>query len=77
MSRHCTSGRPASIITENWRVKMARFFGGDLLADLAGFALAAAVGLRPSPASIRVTMDLLAAQRRDRRRPSCRRRARR
>ena len=24
--RHCTSGRPASIITENWRVKIARVF---------------------------------------------------
>jgi len=23
ISRHCTSGRPASIITENWRVKTA------------------------------------------------------
>jgi hypothetical protein len=23
ISRHCTSGRPASIITENWRVKIA------------------------------------------------------
>ena len=23
ISRHCTSGKPASIITENWRVKMA------------------------------------------------------
>ena len=26
MSRHCTSGRPASIMTENCRVKTARFF---------------------------------------------------
>jgi hypothetical protein len=26
MSRHCTSGRPASIITENWRVNTARLF---------------------------------------------------
>src|SRR5512140_640160 len=24
ISRHCTSGRPASIMTENWRVKIAR-----------------------------------------------------
>ena len=24
MSRHCTSGRPASIIVANWRVKMTR-----------------------------------------------------
>ena len=24
MSRHCTRGRPASIITENWRVNTAR-----------------------------------------------------
>ncbi len=28
MSRHCTSGNPASIITENCRVKSARFFDG-------------------------------------------------
>src|SRR5262245_7032227 len=26
MSRHCTSGRPAEIMVENWRVKMARSF---------------------------------------------------
>ena len=26
ISRHCTSGRPASIITENWRVKIASSF---------------------------------------------------
>src|SRR5271156_3437841 len=26
ISRHCTSGKPASIITENWRVKMASSF---------------------------------------------------
>ena len=32
MSRHCTSGRPASIMTENWRVNTARFFAGTLLA---------------------------------------------
>src|SRR5688572_6355055 len=32
ISRHCTSGRPASIITENWRVNTARFFAGTLLA---------------------------------------------
>src|SRR6185369_14573537 len=31
MSRHCTSGRPASIITENWRVKTARFFAATFL----------------------------------------------
>ena len=27
ISRHCTSGRPASIMTENWRVKMATSCG--------------------------------------------------
>ena len=32
MSRHCTSGRPASIITENWRVNTAMFFAGTPLA---------------------------------------------
>ncbi len=32
MSRHCTSGRPASIITENWRVNTARFLALTLLA---------------------------------------------
>jgi len=26
ISRHCTSGRPASSMTENWRVKMATRF---------------------------------------------------
>ena len=31
ISRHCTSGRPASIITENWRVKIARFFAATAL----------------------------------------------
>src|SRR6266513_1119318 len=30
ISRHCTSGRPASIMTENWRVKMAMSCGGTL-----------------------------------------------
>src|SRR5690349_3789847 len=46
MSRHCTSGRPASIITENWRVKTARLFGltpflrlrAAVLADAAAFS---------------------------------------
>ena len=33
ISRHCTSGRPASIITENWRVKTARFFALTRLPD--------------------------------------------
>jgi len=28
---HCTSGRPASIITENWRTKTARFFAATFL----------------------------------------------
>ena len=32
ISRHCTSGRPASIITENCRVNTARFFAGAALA---------------------------------------------
>jgi hypothetical protein len=32
ISRHCTRGRPASIITENWRVKTARFLAGTDLA---------------------------------------------
>src|SRR6185436_1069630 len=32
ISRHWTSGRPASIITENCRVKTARFFAETLLA---------------------------------------------
>src|SRR5262245_29923081 len=43
ISRHCTSGRPASIITENWRVKTARFFAGAAFARAffgAGAALA-------------------------------------
>ena len=34
ISRHCTSGRPASIITENCRVNTARFFGVDALLAL-------------------------------------------
>src|SRR5262245_14349994 len=39
MSRHCTSGKPASIITENCRVKTARFFAAT---DLPLGALGAA-----------------------------------
>ena len=31
MSRHCTRGKPASIITENCRVKIARFLAGTSL----------------------------------------------
>ena len=50
MSRHCTSGRPASIITENWRVKTARFFADDLLADLADLLLGCGRPLWPSTA---------------------------
>src|SRR6266568_7214924 len=30
ISRHCTSGSPASIMTENWRVKMASSFESTL-----------------------------------------------
>ncbi len=47
MSRHCTSGRPASIITENCRVKMARFLVGmpraRATAGLAGAAVSRAL----------------------------------
>ena len=63
MSRHCTSGRPASIITENWRVNTARFLAGDLLAGLAGFfgcCLASAFALA---GVISRDEDLLAPQR--------------
>ena len=35
ISRHCTSGNPASIITENWRVKTARFLESTPLARFA------------------------------------------
>ena len=44
MSRHWTSGRPASIITENWRVKTARFLAATflpVLPPLASFLAAA------------------------------------
>ena len=34
MSRHWTSGSPASIITENWRVNTARFLAATLLVVL-------------------------------------------
>ena len=49
MSRHCTSGRPASIITLNCRVKIARLLAGTLPPTLAR-ALAA----RAFTGSIRV-----------------------
>ena len=42
MSRHCTSGSPASIITENWRVKTARFLAATFLPIFPVFALAPA-----------------------------------
>src|SRR4051812_5701756 len=45
MSRHCTSGRPASIITENWRVKTARFFADTFFPDLPTFFAASALTL--------------------------------
>ena len=32
ISRHWTSGKPASIITENWRVKIDKILGLDFLA---------------------------------------------
>ena len=33
ISRHWTSGRPASIMTENWRVKIGQFLGVDARAE--------------------------------------------
>ena len=42
MSRHCTSGRPASIITENCRVKTARFFAATFLPIVPVFFAASA-----------------------------------
>ena len=42
ISRHCTSGRPASIITENWRVNTARLFGDTPFFRLITTALLAA-----------------------------------
>ena len=42
ISRHCTSGRPASIMTENCRVKIARFLGETPLPSLPFFGLASA-----------------------------------
>ena len=41
MSRHCTSGRPASIITENWRTNTARFLGDTVLSSRPAFLAAA------------------------------------
>ncbi len=52
MSRHCTSGRPASIITENCRVKTARFFG---LTDFARSFFGGAIALAATAATL-VTM---------------------
>ncbi len=60
MSRHWTSGRPASIMTENCRVKMARFLAGTDFPGLGapGFAsaLASALAAAALAGSIRVTM---------------------
>jgi hypothetical protein len=39
ISRHCTSGRPASIITENCRVKTARFLAATARAFSLPFPL--------------------------------------
>ncbi len=57
MSRHCTSGNPASIMTENWRVKIARLLDGTPFPGLGppgftSFALAFAAALA---GSMRVT----------------------
>ncbi len=52
MSRHCTRGRPASIMTENCRVKTARFFELTRL-PFNGFAAASAFALA---GLMRVTM---------------------
>jgi hypothetical protein len=62
MSRHCTSGRPASIITENWRVK-----DGEILRRTPlGLSLRAASRHRPWPPPAGCGhLDLLAPQRRD------------
>jgi hypothetical protein len=49
MSRHCTSGRPASIMTENWRTKIARFLAGTLAPPFfPAFGLASAFALTAS-----------------------------
>ena len=66
MSRHCTSGRPASIITENWRVKTARFLAATFLPVLPGLGLLLGLRLglglgRRDPRD----QDLLAPQRGD------------
>src|SRR3954465_4130888 len=45
ISRHCTSGRPASIITENWRVNTARFFAETFLPNLPAFLAGSALTL--------------------------------
>src|SRR5437764_13445618 len=39
ISRHCTSGKPASIITENWRKKMAMSLVGTLPLPRVGRAI--------------------------------------
>ena len=65
MSRHCTSGRPASIMTENWRAKIARFLAGTLAPPF--FArLRLGLGLRLDRVDLG-DLDLLAPERRDRR----------
>ena len=67
MSRHCTSGRPASIITENCRVNTARFFAETFFPSLPGLALRRGrVGLRLGRRDPR-DEDLLAPERGDRR----------
>src|SRR5262245_39789238 len=56
MSRHWTSGRPASIITENWRVKTARFLALTLRPSRPTDLGAAAASAFAFAGVIRVTM---------------------
>ena len=56
ISRHCTSGRPASIMTENCRVKTARFFAATFLPSLPAFSFFPAASSFALAGVIRVTM---------------------
>ena len=55
MSRHCTRGNPASIITENCRVKTARFFAATFLPVVPGFSFLPAASVLAFAGVMRVT----------------------
>ena len=56
ISRHCTSGRPASIITENWRTNTARFLAETFLPILPAFSFLAPWSFAALAGVMRVTL---------------------